>query len=76
MNQKSQVDARPPSAFLAMAEHFATNCARIDPREIFREGSREQTRVWNLAKMLGDEPNWFVASHPVQMIKAAEIHRS
>ena len=31
--------------------------------------------MWNFAQVFGNEPDWFVRRHPVEMIESTKIHR-
>ncbi len=59
-----------------MANHFATQCAAIDAGEVFFHCRCEQRNVRDFAEMFGNEPDWFVRRHPVEMIESGKIYRA
>ena len=57
-----------------VTDHFAAECASIDAGEAFFHRRREQWDVGDFAKIFGNEPDWFVRCHPIETIKACQVH--
>ena len=57
-----------------MPGHLAPDASRIELGQIFFHRRGQESNVRNFAKMLGDEPDRLIGSHPVQAVEAGEVH--
>ena len=58
-----------------MSGHLRSDTSWVQASEVFFHRGREQSRVRNFAKMLGDKPDWSVRRHPILTIETRQVNR-